>query len=107
MIFNWTPEFINASLVSLTAKQRAALDCLLSLSKSMTRPGPARLKKYSFQNLDEYEANLQTAREIAIAHFAEKGIRHVDDLSFPEADRSTEGRIQKAAQKAVCAAAAA
>jgi len=47
------------------------------------KPGPTRLKKYGFQNSDEYEANLQAARETAISHFAEKGIGHLDDLSFP------------------------
>ena len=107
MIFAWTPELIDGALGTLTDQQRAALDCLQSLSKNQEKPGPTRLKKYGFKDLDDYERNLAAARETAKAHFAELGIRRMDDLSFTEPNHSTEGRIQKAMRKAVCAVAAA
>lgn len=106
MIFNWTPELINESLDRMTDHQRAALDCFMSLDKNQERPGPVRLKKHGFSDLADYEKNLAAAREIAQAHFAEKGIRRIDDLAFIEPDRSAEGRIQRGVQKAVCKAAA-
>ena len=106
MIFTWTPDLITAALDVLTDQQRAALECLTSLSKGQEKPGPTRLKKHGFRNLDEYETNLEAAREIAIAHFAELGIRRMDDLAFVEPDRSTEGRIQKVVRKKACAVAA-
>ena len=104
MIFSWTPDLIADALGSLTDRQRAALDCFMSLSKGQERPGPTRLKKHGFDDIDDYEENLGSAREIAIAHFAKQGIKHVDDLIFPEPDRSTEGRIQKAVRKMSCSA---
>lgn len=107
MLFTWTPDLINESLGTLTDKQRAALDCFLSLSKNQTKPGPVRMKKYGFTDLDDYDRTLASARETAMAHFAEPGIHHLSDLSFTEPNRSTEGRIQKAVQKAACAVAAA
>jgi hypothetical protein len=106
MIFAWTTELIEECLTLLTPQQRTALNCFLSLSRNQKKPGPVRLKKYGFTNLQEYEAHLQSARESAIGHFAEKGIRRVDDVAFPEPDRSTEGRIQHAARKTFCNAAA-
>jgi hypothetical protein len=106
MLFTWTPEIIEAGLATLTEQQRAALDCFLSLSKGMTKPGPVRLKKYGFKDLHEYEVNLQSARETAVGHFGGMGIRHFDDLILPEPERSAEGRIQHAMRKVACAAAA-
>src|SRR5690349_1397220 len=106
MIFAWTPDLINDSLHTLTAQQRAALECLQSLSNGQEKPGPTRLKNYGFQTLDDYERNLEAARQIATAHFGELGIRRIDDLSFAEPGRSTEGRIQHAVRKAACAGAA-
>jgi len=107
MIFAWTPDLIDSAVGMLTDQQRSALDCFVSLSKGQDKPGPVRLKKHGFADLDEYKANLASAREIAKAHFADLGIRHVDDLAFVEPDRSTEGRIQKAVRKTACAVAAA
>ncbi len=106
MIFTWTPEIINSALDTLTTQQRAALDCFMSLSKNMKKPGAVRLREFGFETLNDYEANLQSARETAMAHFAQRGIRHVDDLGFAEPERSNEGRIQNAARKVACAAVA-
>ena len=106
MLFNWTPDLIATALDVLTEHERAALECLLSFSRNQTKPGPVRLTKYGFKNLDDYERNLKTARKKAGAYFADMGIRHVDDLSFPESDRSTEGRMQVAAKKMYADAAA-
>jgi hypothetical protein len=100
MIFNWNSELINDSVLTLNNHQRAALDCFISLSKGQTKPGPVRLKRFGFTDLPDYESNLAAARKITVAHFAKRGIRRVDDLSFAEPNRSTDDRIEKAVRKA-------
>jgi hypothetical protein len=59
MMSNRTPELIDAALCVLSREEHAALDCLPSLTKHVTKPGPVRLKKYRFSALHEYEAPLK------------------------------------------------
>jgi hypothetical protein len=96
MLFNWNPKLINDSLAGLTAQERAALDCLMSLTKNMTKPGAVRLKRFGFDTLDEYEARLSSAREHVRQYFAGLGISRVEDLPFEEQGRSTDARLQSA-----------
>ena len=97
MIFNWNPTLIHDSLAGLTDQQRAALDCVMSLSKNMTKPGAVRLRWFGFKSLEEYEDTLSTAREHVRLYFAGLGISRVEDLPFEEQGRSTEARLQSAA----------
>ena len=94
MIFNWSPEFIDAALDGLSVKQLAALD-LASSMPTAVNPGAARLEKSGFENAADYEMALAQARANVLAFFAVRGIRHVSDLDFVEPDKSAEGRIQQ------------
>jgi hypothetical protein len=101
MIFNWNPTLIQESLTGLTNQQRAALDCVMSLSKKMTKPGAVRLRRFGFDSLEEYEDALSTAREHVRQYFAGLGISRVEDLPFEEQGRSTEARLQSAARTGI------
>ena len=96
MIFNWNPTLIHDFLTGLTDRQRAALDCLMSLTKNVTRPGAVRLRRFGFDSLEEYEESLSTARDHVRQYLSGLGINQVDDLPFEEQGRSTEARLQRA-----------
>ncbi len=98
MLLHWTTELLTAALSGLDAKQRAALD-LLSSTRTDTNPGPVRLKQQGFENRDDYETALATARAHVLAFFRLRGIQHVHDLPFPDGRKSNEGRIQESARK--------
>lgn len=78
---------------TLTQHQRAAIDLMINGAK----PGPVRLEKFGFDNLDQYSTALETARSRLRNWFAVWGIHKIGDLDFVEPGCSAEGRIQKRA----------
>lgn len=97
MLLTWTTEFIQTALSTLNEQERSAIHLTTELNGGKN-PGPVRLKKLGFENLEEYCATLQIARDKLKRWFAVWGIHRLTDLEFAEPGCSAEGKIQKAAR---------
>jgi hypothetical protein len=94
MIFQWTPEFIEEMMQSLDPKEQSALHCYLSLKDNDIQPGKIRLDNFKLDSIEEYEYNLAGAINSAKLYFHQRGIHKVEDLDFPEQNKTCEGRLQ-------------
>jgi hypothetical protein len=94
MLLNWSLDFLNAVMSTLTDEQRAALH-LAAETTGSTKPSGQRLKKAGFASLADYTTALEAARAKAKGFMSVWGITGINSLDFAQPGQSAEGRIQK------------
>ena len=99
LLHQWTPEFVNAALSTLTEKEANALNCSLALNKNQEVPGETRLARFGFTDLYEYKININTAKRKALDYFAAHGVHRLNDLDFERPHTAIDGLLSHRATK--------
>ncbi|HXS93164.1 MAG TPA: hypothetical protein VN736_01095 [Candidatus Limnocylindrales bacterium] len=99
LLHQWTPQFIDGALSTLTDKEANALNCSLTLHKNQEVPGETRLTKFGFADVWEYELHLNTAKRKALDYFAGHGVHRLNDLDFERRHIAIDGLISHGAIK--------
>jgi hypothetical protein len=89
MLSTWQPDIISKALEFLTDQERMLIDLYINFPDG---PPKSTLTKLGFDPI-AFEQAAHAALLTARMWFAAMGIGSISDLTFPEPDRTLEGRL--------------